>query len=293
MTAVVVAAVAVAGCGGSAESEGEEFRVVTTTRLLESVVDSLVPESVPTRSLIPAGADPHAFELSELDVEAAAQADLLVVNGGGLELNLEETLETLDDEVSVFVAVRHVRDPLETLEGELDPHFWHDPEAMVEVVEALGGRLGREDRDRADTYTRRAREYTAAIAAAGRESEEVLRSIPRRRRALVTQHDFFRYFARRFDLTILGTIIPGLSSQDETSATSRTAIVETMENRRVCALFAPAVGGDELSQAVARDTKGPIAVVPVAADTLGDHESYVEAMRANARTVADTLTTCP
>lgn len=282
--------------GGVASEEGA--RVVVTTPVLEELVRGVLGEEVRVDALVPRGVDPHELRLSELQLETAAEADLLVVGGGGLERGLGDLLahvEEGEETPEVFVAVEHVREPFETLGGEVDPHFWHDPAEMGEVARALGSLV--EERDELEDLgverpRRAAGEFARSLAGLSAEMDELLRTIPESRRGLLTQHDFFRYLARAFDLSVLGTVVPGPSSAGQPSASERLEVLDAIESRGVCAIFTPESSGETLTGVVAREAEASVDVVPVFADTLGPGMDFRETLLENARRVAGALTAC-
>lgn len=277
---------------GPATPEGVPV-VVATTPVLAELVEMVVGQGAEVRSLVPLGADPHEYRFSEFDVDMAADAELVVANGGGLEPDLSRLTHHLAEGGFMFVAVSQLDAPVTGDEGETDPHFWHDPLATVDVVEALAERLGRVDPDGASGYERRAREAVRVLGRLRQGMTEILHSVPEQRRALVTQHDFFGYFARRFDFAILGTVVAGTSSLDPPPGRSREALIEEMDAHGVCVVFTPSTSTEALSALVAEEAEHDVTVVEVLADSLaGDVQTYVEAMRQNARAVARALTEC-
>lgn len=289
--------VAAAGCEdttGGRRVGGPGIDVVATTPVLADLARGVVGGEATVRSLIPPGADPHEFVIPEIELPVVEEADLLVVNGGGLEADLVTLLDRASAaDVEVLVAMTNVDDPVRTPDGAPDPHFWHDPDQAAEVVVELGERLAEVDRPREADYRREARRFAAELRALAGDMEETLGPVPEARRGLVTQHDFFRTFARRFGFTVVASVIPGFSSQGQASASSRLAVIETVRGRGVCALFAPESSDDALLRAVAEEADAGAEVVRVFADTLvGADQTYEEAMRENALRVARALTTC-
>lgn len=294
VASVLLVALAATACdqadGGSAAGRAG---VVTTTPVLADLVRGVVGDTMSVRSLIPVGADPHTFRLSELDFEAVSGAALVVVNGAELEQDLRVLLDhAAEHERSVLVATNHLAEPVLTPEGETDPHFWHDPAQMESVARAVGDRLGQVDPGRARAHRAGARVLVREYRELGEQMSELLAPVPERRRALVTQHDFFRYFARRFDFEVLGTVAPGLSSQGQPTGAARLALIETLDERGLCAIFTPSSSQGTLAEGVADQAETDVQVVRVAGDTLLDEGDYRQAMLDNARAVTAALTGC-
>ncbi len=267
--------------------------VMTTTPVLADLVRGVVGDTLSVRSLIPVGADPHTFRLSELDFEAVSDVALVVVNGAGLERDLSVLLDhAIEHDRSVLVATNHLAEPVLTPDGGTDPHFWHDPLQMEAVTRAVGERLGQVDPGRARAHRASARVLAREYRELVDDMTELLASVPERRRALVAQHDFLRYFARRFDFEVLGTVAPGLSSEGQPTGAARLALIETIDERGLCALFTPASSGGTLVEGVADEAETDVQVVRVGGDTLLDEGEYRQTMLDNARAVTAALTSC-
>lgn len=291
---VLLVALAATACDqADGDTTAGRAAVVTTTPVLADLVRGVVGETLAVHSLIPVGADPHTFRLSELDFEAVSDAVLVVVNGSGLEQDLSVLLDhAVEHERSVLVATNQLAEPVLTPEGRTDPHFWHDPARMETMARAVGDRLGQVDPGRARAYRAGARVLAREYRELGEQMTELLAPVPERRRALVTQHDFFRYFARRFDLEVLGTVAPGLSSQGQPTGADRLALIETLDERGLCAIFTPSSSAGTLAEGVAAEADIDVEVVRVAGDTLLDEGDYRQAMLDNARAVTAALTGC-
>ncbi len=111
-------------------------------------------------------------------------------------------------------------------------------------------------------------------------------------RVLVTNHEVFGYLADRYGFTVIGTVVPGTSTDAAASATDLADLAATIEAARVPAIFVEQSASDELAQVVA-DEVGPVAVVVLFSESLGDEDSggatYLELMRTNAERIAAAL----
>ena len=110
------------------------------------------------------------------------------------------------------------------------------------------------------------------------------------RRVLVTNHDSLAYFADRYDLTVIGTVIPSMSTVAETDAAALAELSDVIDEHDVPAIFS----GELESSADAEALAGRlgVAIVPIPTDSLttgGDASTYVDLMRSNATTIAAAL----
>ncbi|MEJ7722074.1 MAG: metal ABC transporter substrate-binding protein [Ilumatobacteraceae bacterium] len=115
-------------------------------------------------------------------------------------------------------------------------------------------------------------------------------AVPAARRVLVTNHDAYGYFADRYGLEVVGTVIPSTSTMAETNAADLEELAAVVEREAVPAIFVDSdqdtAEADELAATL------DIEVVRLRTDSLGDDgatDTYVELMRTDADAVASAL----
>ena len=182
--------------------------------------------------------------------------------------------------------------------GPEDPHVWHDPVRMVEAVHVIAGELA-ELSEVVDTeeWEHRADAYAEQILAVHEEVEQLLAEVPDDHRKLITNHDAFGYLAHRYDFEVLGTVIPGSSTDAETNPGAFAELIETLEEAQVPAIFSENVESDRLIEQLASEVldRGDleVEVVQLFSDSLGEPgsggETYLEMLRTNAQRIADGL----
>lgn len=303
VVAIMAGALVVVGCSGSGASpEPAGASVVVTTAVLGAVVEDLVGDAARVTVLMGNGVDPHDWSPSAKDLEAVTKADLVVANGLGLEGSFDNALdEAARSGVVVFRATDHIQvrridgpaEPVPTAPGSPgqsepapaggDPHFWVDPIAMKAVVSALIDALagiGVDVAGRGADLERRLADLDAEVRA-------TLAVVPEGSRKLVTGHESMGYFAERYGWTLVGTVIPGLSSQGEVSAGELAALKAAIEGQDVRAIFTEIGTPAAVSEAIANETG--IRVVELPSHTLPPDGSYFTFMRLIATTIADAL----
>ena len=141
--------------------------------------------------------------------------------------------------------------------------------------------------------------YLAELDALETHAESQLATIPDERRYLITNHDSLNYFARDYDLEILGTVIPGASTLAEPSAREMADLVSLMEAHGMCTIFTETSASDTLAQTVAAELDGcdEVLVVPLYTGSLGPPgsgaDSYIGMYRANVDAIARGLAVLP
>lgn len=275
----MVAALAWAGCGAGGDAgSGERPRIVVSTVVLGSLVRELVGDRADVAVLMPDGVDPHDFQPSARDARRLATADLVVVNGAGLEQGLDDALgQARDDGVPVVAAADHVRlrqpDPGSDETGA-DPHIWLDPVRMERVV---GGLVVPMRRNAGLDVAASAARLRARLASLTRSLARQAATVPPARRVLVTGHESMGYFADRFGFRIAGAIVPSLSSQAEPSARGLADLVRLIRRTGVPAVFTEIGTSPSIARALAEDAG--VRVIEVPTHTLGDDGTYETLLR--------------
>lgn len=104
---------------GALQAQDTTLTVLATTTIIADVAQNVGGDLVTVNSLIPTDTDIHAFQPIASDVALAAQADLVLVNGAGLELFLGDLLQgAVDDPARVIV----VSNGIPMLAGEHEDH---------------------------------------------------------------------------------------------------------------------------------------------------------------------------
>jgi zinc/manganese transport system substrate-binding protein len=276
-------ATSVAACGSDSSANTDKPRVIATTTILGDLVSQVAGDSVEVEVLMPPGADPHEFEASVAQAARIRSASLVVANGLGLEERLEGTLDAAQADGVTVYEVGPELDPLPMEEesgehaeaegedhGEFDPHFWLDPDRMAMAAGLVATQLANATGLDPAPFQERAARYAADAIAAGQEADAILAAVPADQRLLVTNHDALGYFARRFNLTVLGTVIPGGSTLAEPSAADISAIADALAATDVNAVFSENTVSPRLVEAVAAEVGRNIIVVELFTDSLGD-----------------------
>lgn len=273
--------------------------VIATTPILGDLVRQVGGDEINVKVLIPLGADPHDFEPSAAQAAQLRDASLIVANGLGLEERLETALDGAEkDGVPVFEVAEEL-DPLaigldekekhseeedehghaeetpaekeeEHGHGTEDPHVWLDPERMATAASLVATQLAATTGLDAAPFQQRAATYADAARAAETEARALLAGLPADQRKLITNHDALEYFAQRFNLEVIGTVIPGGSTLAEPSAADLSELVTLIKANNVKAIFSESTVSSKLIESLAREVGSQVSVVELSTDTLGE-----------------------
>lgn len=297
------------GCAVSSSTDHTGVTVIATTTVWADVAAHVVGDDGTVTALMPVGADPHGFQASSSQVAAMISADLVVSNGLGLELGLLDVLEMAQGDGANVLEVGLAADPLglteerETCEPlsastdademfSCDPHVWMDPDRVALVATAIADAL--EEIDDSVNWHARASAYAEELQAAAQVIEDTLAPIPEANRKLVTNHDSFGYFARRFELDVIETVIPSGASLADPSSGELARLVAAMRDAGVQVVFAETTNPTRLAQAVAAEVGDDVQVVELYTGSIGGPgsgaDSLVGMLVTNAELIADALT---
>ena len=117
----------------------------------------------------------------------------------------------------------------------------------------------------AEAYLAKLRALDAGIA-------KCMASVPAAQRKLVTDHDAFGYFARRYGIDVVGAVIPSQTTQAQPSAGDLAKLTTLIRREGVKAIFPESSINPKLANAIARET-GASADHTLYGDTLGPADS--------------------
>jgi manganese/zinc/iron transport system substrate-binding protein len=243
IAAVVATTGLLAACGAqppaTAPAADGPLRVVTTTNLVADLASRVGGERVDVVSLMGSGVDPHLYKASEGDLRLLQQAELVLYNGLHLEGKMGDILVKLARSKPVLAVTEAIpagelREPPE-LAGQYDPHVWFDVGLWALAVRPIADEIVRlrpawqaEIEARAAAVEAELRELDAWVAAR-------ILELPAERRILVTAHDAFGYFGRRYGMEVVG--IQGISTLAEAGLGDVERVVTLVVEKRVPAIF--------------------------------------------------------
>ncbi len=295
--ALVALVLAVSACGDGAGAD-DRPSIVVTTPALGALVREVVGDAANVSVVMPNGADPHEYRPSAKDVATMNNADLVVENGLELEEGLHDVLERLhDDGRPVFTAADHV--PLRAIDdeehaegdhhagddhdhGEHDPHIWLDPIAMREMTRALVPAV---QRHTGLDVSSGGSDVERRLGVLDADIRQHMQGIPADGRRIVTGHESMGYFADRYDLEVVGVLLPSRSSQASASAANLAALADVVQREGIGVIYAEVGTPEGVADSVANQTGAR--VVELGTHTLPDDGSYFTLMTDIAQTIHD------
>ncbi len=266
-------------------------------------------------NLLPANVEPHDYQFSRKDLHRLADADLILINGLGLERWLEKAFQNAAPSrrksvVEVFTGLEgqliaaslsHLSDrsdrsdpshpsslvarqapgpqsqPHRPAGTPPNPHVWLDPRLARHAVTNILRALQAADPTHASSYAANAAEYLARLDKLDAALEQALGAV--RGAAIVTYHDAFPYFARRYGLNIVGVVEP--VAEVEPSLKSLAALYRSVRANQATALFAEPPAASRLARQIGRDLQLPLAQLDTIEAGPMNPTAYEEGMKNN------------
>jgi ABC-type Zn uptake system ZnuABC Zn-binding protein ZnuA/ABC-type Mn2+/Zn2+ transport system permease subunit len=268
----------ISGCGSDSGDEG--VSVVATTPVAGDLVQNVAGEDMEVTTLMSADTDPHDYEPRPDDVKALASADLAISSGGDVDAWINDAVGDSGSGAEVLVLGEAVPHELPD-----DPHWWHDPLNAAAAAGRIAGVLADLEPEARASIEARADAYIQEIRHLDRGVTRCLDAVPADQRKLVTDHDAFAYLADRYDIEVVGAVIPATTTEAQASAGELAELRDLIESEGVRAVFPEASVTTDLAETIADET-GASADHELYGDSLGPEGSagatYLDVIRVNA-----------
>ncbi len=216
-------------------------RVVTDFGPIQSLVTEVMGDVGTPVMLLPAGGDPHDFQMKPSQADQLSKADLVFWDGPELIPALADALGTLAPKAT-RIALLHdgggkIRQFADA-EGA-DPHAWLDPTNGIAWAATIAAALSAKDPEHAATYAANATKVRAGLETL--DSELTAEFAPVKDKPFIAYHDALGYFGDHFGLNIAGAI--ELSDASSPSAARLTEIKTILATTSAICVF-PEIGRD-------------------------------------------------
>jgi len=254
-----------AGVQSNFEGDDGRLKVATTVAPLTSIVLNVGGDRIRIHQLIPDGVDSHTYEPKPSDAKVLSRADILIMNGAQLEGTTEKIAkENLPDPGKIYyLADNTLRGDDEGTgflydfsfprsEGAPNPHLWMDPSYALRYAELTAGWLAENDPDNRDYYQRNLATFADVLKRLDAAIQRDQATVPQANRKLLTYHDSWAYWARRYGWTVIGAAQP--SDFKEPSAQEVGDLVAQVKKEGVPAVFGSEVFPSKTLESIARES---------------------------------------
>lgn len=273
-----------------------KLRVVTTFFPVYCFTANVAGDLAEVQNLLPPGTGPHGYSFTARDGQKLSSAQLVVMNGLGLDDWLTRSIKNLSSSYKpdIVVMTDGLADGLIESDHDAhdhghdhshhhhhhsphDPHIWLDPVLAIDAVRTISEALQKADPENADGYAKNAENYIARLKLLDEEIREALKDAGNA--PFVTFHNAFPYFIRRYGLTLAAVVekTPDVSP----SPKQQKELYETIRESKARALFTEPQFSARLAQRISEDLGIPIAELDPLETGPFERAAYETAMRAN------------
>jgi len=252
-------------------------------------------DRVTVRNLVPAGAEPHDYELTPREVIAVNEARVVIYNGAGLEPWVQKLLPQVPGRVVKVNAgdgIQFMQIGSGQGRGQIDPHVWLDPVLAQRLVDNVLAGLVQADVSGRAVYEANAAAFKAKLGALQERTQRTL--APCRKKVFITTHATFGYFAARYGLTQFA--IAGVTPGAEPSAAKIREILRIVRQHDIHVIYYETLVSPRVAATIAREAGARTLVLnPIEGLTgaeVRQGKDYLSVMDENVRSLAQGLD-CP
>ena len=239
----------------------------------------------------------HDYSLSTKDLKTLSNADILIINGAGMESFLDDVIDEYSDlkiiEASNGISLIEDTDHDEhehehEHEHDVNPHVWVSISKNIEEVSNIAKELSAFDPNHANEYQDNANEYIAKLENLRTEMHAALDNV--NNKDIITFHEAFPYFAEEFNLNIAGVI--EVEPDSEPSAKEVENIISIINEKNIKALFTEPQYSSKIADTIAKETGASIYTLDpiVTGDANEDaYDDYIVKMQENLNTLKEAL----
>jgi zinc/manganese transport system substrate-binding protein len=239
----------------------KKIRIVTTVAPITNIVRNVASGYGTVTGIVPDGTDSHTFEPVPTDARVLGTADIIILNGLGLEVPTLKLAEKVKKDSTPILELgnRALRKeqwrydfsfPREG--GHPNPHLWPDIALAMRYVEIVRDNLVALDPVNAPGYIENSNVYLAKLQELDKAIFSCIKTIPEKNRKLVTYHDSFAYFAPRYGVKVIAAVQPSDFSEPGPREVIR--IIKQIRQEKVPAIFGSEVFPSKVMEQIARET---------------------------------------
>lgn len=308
LTIVIVTSLFLTGCNNSAKSNNS-----TESNNKLTIVTSFYPMYISTLNIVkdipnvevlnmttPQTGCLHDYSLSTKDLKTLSNADILIINGAGMESFLDDVIDEYSD-LKIIEASKgidliedtehddHTEDhDHEDHDHDVNPHVWVSISKNIEEVSNIAEELSSLDPNHANEYQDNANEYIAKLENLKTEMHSTLDNIAHK--DIITFHEAFPYFAAEFGLNIVGVI--EIEPDSEPSAKEVENIISIINEKNIKALFTEPQYSSKIADTIAKETGASIYTLdPIVTGDSNEkaYNDYIIKMQENLNTLKEAL----
>lgn len=280
------------GCFSPFIANGQNQKVIATASMISNIAEELAPSSFHIKCIVPIGGDPHIYDPTPGDARMVAEADLVLKNGLTFEGWLDELIENSGTKAQIVTVTEGIT-PIVSIvyKNATDPHAWMDARNGITYAKNIKTALIDLQPDFKDTIEQRFHRYKLMLEELDRYIIKQIQLIPPKKRILITSHDAFQYYGKRYGLHLESIL--GISTDAEVQTSDVIRLNQVIRSSGVPAVFIESTVNPKVLEQIAKDN-GIVIGGKLYSDSIGDQESeapsYVKMLEYNTNTIVSALT---
>ena len=286
----------------STNEQADKKTITVTTTFVEDMVNELIGDKANVNLIIPAGEDPHLYVAKPEDLKKLKEADLVLYHGLHFEGKMVDALQKVGYPITETFDQKDIGQMDEDGETIVDPHFWFNIDLYKEAFTNTANKLKelyKDDQEMVDMIDDNCSKYLAELDDLNTYVVDRLNELPEDKRYLITPHDAFNYFSRKYDIEVMAP--QGVSTDSELSNKDLEDTATFIADKKIKAIFAESTTNPERMQKLADivKSKGFETKVVVGdgqelySDSLsskdGEADSYIKMYKHNIDLIVDNL----
>ncbi len=256
--------------GVTALAQAPKKKVLASASIFADMTSMLGGEQFDISSIVPIGGDPHTYEPVPNDAKSIAEADLVLVNGLSFEGWLNDLIANSGTKAKVVRITEGIEPISAVYKNSTDPHAWMDAALGLVYIENIKNALVELDPSNAQMFEFNYKVYRQQLEDLDKYILEQIRTIPEERRILITSHDAFQYYGRRYGLRLESVI--GISTEAEAQTSDIIRLNKIIRESSVPAVFIESTVNPKLLEQIATDNQVRIGG-KLFSDSIGEKES--------------------
>lgn len=265
--------------------------VVATASIFADMAENIAGGHVDIKTIVPIGSDPHLYTPTPSDAQLLAKADLILRNELTFEGWLKKLIENSSTAGDIMTITEGVK-PIESLvyKNSTDPHAWMDASNGLIYIENIKNALVKIDPDNKEVYEINYGVYKQQLEDLDTYIFKAISKIPLSQRILITSHDAFQYYGRRYGVQLES--IMGVSTEAEAQTSDIRRLNEVIRKNNVPAVFIESTINPKMLQQLAKDNNVEIGG-ELYADSIGEKDSkapsYYDMLKYNTDVIVKAL----
>lgn len=280
---VLICIFLLAGCAPASVDNAESFNIVTSFYPVYVFTSNIIKDAdgVLLQNLTDADIGClHDYTVTPKDMRLLESADLLIINGAGMEefvINAPSDLTVCDSSEGILCISHH---------NEINAHIWLSVPNAITQVQNITSSLCKADAKNSAVYQKNAKEYIARLSQLDKDIRDVTDNITKRN--IVTFHEAFPYFAKEYGLNIVDTIHT-THTDSEVPPAKLTDIINKIKSGGADALFTEPLHSSSAADIISSETGIPLySLDPVVSGDMCP-DAYEKAMQNNLKTIKEVL----